>query len=212
MPRTLVKVCGLTRAADARAAVEAGADWLGFVLLGESPRRIEPEAARELAAASPTALAVAVLVSPTPDQALDLARRSGARRVQLHRVDPATWPAAFPLPITFAVPVSPEGRIPAALPAAAHLVLLDRAHPDLAGGTGESFRWESAADLCARRAVMLAGGLGPENVAEAIERARPFGVDASSRLERSPGIKDPERVRRFVAAVRSCDERLGRVA
>ncbi len=203
--RTLVKVCGLTRLEDARAAHEAGADWLGFIVTGGSPRRIEAVAAGAIARALPGATVVAVMVSPTPDEAARLARAAGAARVQLHRVDPAAWPADFPLPVTFAVPVGPDGVIAGPLPSDGALVLLDTAHPERAGGSGLTFPWAPAAALAATRDLVLAGGLGPDNVAEAIERVRPFAVDASSRLEQSPGIKDHERVRRFVAAVRGAD-------
>ena len=203
--RTLVKVCGLTRLEDARAALEAGADWLGFVVLGESPRGVDPGVAGEIVAALPGATAVAVMVAPDPDQALRLAERAGAARVQLHRVDPAAWPADFPLPVIAAVPVDGDGRLGSPLPPEPALVLLDTAHPARAGGTGEGFPWEAAAALAARREVMLAGGLSPDNVERAIEQVRPFGVDAASRLERAPGLKDHDLVRRFVAAVRRAD-------
>jgi phosphoribosylanthranilate isomerase len=203
--RTLVKVCGLTRLEDARVAHEAGADWLGFVVAGESPRRIEPGIAGDIVAALPGAHAVAVMVAPTPDEALGHAARVGAVRVQLHRVDPAAWPRDFPLPVIFAIPVGPDGRIASPLPPAGALVLLDTAHPTRAGGTGELFPWEAAAALAATRDVVLAGGLSPDNVARAIERVRPFAVDASSRLEVAPGIKDADQVRGFVAAARRAD-------
>jgi phosphoribosylanthranilate isomerase len=207
--RTIVKVCGLTSLEDARAAVEAGADWLGFVLRWESPRRIEPEAAAAIIAALPQVVAVAVMVAPAPDDALELARAIGARRVQLHRVDPASWPGDFPLPVTFAVPVDAHGALLGAAPDARHLLMLDTADPELAGGTGRTFPWEAAATLAALRPVMLAGGLSAENVGDAIVRVRPFAVDASSRLESAPGRKDPERIRRYVLAARDADLRRG---
>jgi len=205
--RTIVKVCGLTRLEDARLAREAGADWLGFVLSGESPRRVAPEATARIVAAVGSAGTVAVMVGPTPDEALELARRAGVERVQLHRVDAATWPGDFPLPASFSVPVAGDGSIIEPLPPTRHLVLLDTAHPRVAGGTGTPFPWETARVVAASRAVLLAGGLDGDNVAEALARVRPFGVDASSRLESEPGIKDPLRVRRFVAAVRDYDTR-----
>lgn len=205
--RTIVKVCGITRIEDARAAVEVGADWLGFVLWDDSPRRIEPGRAAEIAAAVPEALAVAVMVAPTPDGAAVAAARAGAGRVQLHRVDPMAWPADFPLPVTFVVPVATDGLLGEALPATRYLVMLDTAHARLPGGTGERVPWETARVVAATRDVMLAGGLDGDCVAEALERVRPFGVDASSRLESSPGIKDADKVRRYVAAVREFDER-----
>jgi phosphoribosylanthranilate isomerase len=207
--RTVVKVCGVTRLEDARAALDAGADWLGFIVRGESPRRIEASVAADIIGGLPEATAVAVMVAPGPDEALTLARRIGARRLQLHHVDPAGWPKGFPLPVAFAVPVTQEGRLAGPLPGPGDLVLLDSADPNRAGGTGRSFPWATAVTLAAPRPVMLAGGLGPDNVRSAVERVRPFGVDATSRLEASPGIKDHDLVRRFVAAVRTQDAERG---
>lgn len=208
--RTLVKVCGITRIEDARLALEAGADWLGVILKGESPRRIDTVRARSITAAVDGATVVAVMVAPTPAEALELARAAGATRVQLHRVDPLGWPVDFPLPVTIAVSVSADGSLDAMLPPESHHVLLDTADAWLAGGTGRTFPWEAARVVAATRPVLLAGGLHPGNVAEAVLRVRPYGVDASSRLEVTPGIKDAERVRQFVAAVRECDERFER--
>jgi phosphoribosylanthranilate isomerase len=147
------------------------------------------------------------MVAPDPDQALKAAALAGADRIQLHRVDAMTWPADFPLPVTFAIPVERDGSLAAPLPALDHLVLLDTAHPRLAGGTGERFPWETARIVAATRPILLSGGLDAECVEEAIERVQPFGVDASSRLESAPGIKDAEKMRRFVAAVRAWDAR-----
>jgi len=207
--RTLVKVCGLTRLEDARAARAAGADWLGFVLKGETPRRIAAEAAGAIVEAVGGGVPVAVLVDPTPDEALKLAARARAERIQLHRVDPARWPDDFPLPLSFAIPVAEDGSLQEALPALGHMVLLDTAHPTLAGGTGETFAWKTAQIVAASRPVFLAGGLGADNVAAAILKVRPHGVDASSRLESAPGIKDENLMRRFVDQVRAIDDRIG---
>jgi phosphoribosylanthranilate isomerase len=153
--------------------------------------------------------AVLVMVAPRPDDALAMARRIGAGRLQLHRVDPTTWPADFPLPATFALQVAEDGAITGRLPPHDHLVLLDTADRTRPGGTGRSFPWERAAALAAQRAIMLAGGLGPDNVADALERVRPYGVDAASRLESAPGIKDHDLLRRFVSAVRAHDAHRG---
>jgi len=205
--RTLVKVCGLTSARDAAWALACGADWLGFVLHEPSPRALAPERAATILAGLPGAVGVAVIVGAGPDAALALARRAGAARLQLHGCDPAAWPADFPLPCAFAVGVGEDGALAGPPPPVPHLVLLDTAHATLPGGTGRTFPWSAARELASNRPVMLAGGLDGDNVAAALRAARPFGVDASSRLERAPGVKDPERVRRFVAAVRECDER-----
>lgn len=203
--RTVVKVCGLMRAEDARHALDCGADWLGFVIKGESPRRCEPEVAGGIMATLGAGVGVAVMVAPTPDEALELAQRAGASRVQLHRVSPELWPTDFPLPCTFAMGVTPEGGIVGAEPASNHLLLLDTSSGRMAGGTGLTWPWAIARDLVARRPVMLAGGLSGDNVTEALRTLHPFGVDASSSLESAPGRKDPERVRRFVEAVRAFD-------
>src|SRR5262245_24649259 len=108
--RTVVKVCGITRLEDASAALDAGADWLGFVFYPESPRRIEAESAARILAALPHATGVLVMVSPEPEEALALARRIGARRLQLHRVEPSEWPHDFPLPLTVSIPVGEDGQ------------------------------------------------------------------------------------------------------
>ncbi len=205
--RTIVKVCGLTRLQDAHDARRAGADWLGFIVHGESPRRVRPEYMSTVMTTLPGAVGVAVMVSPSPEEALDLARRAYAKRVQLHRVDPASWPADFPLPVAFALGVGPDGTFDGALPDARHLVLLDTAHATRAGGTGMRFPWEAARAIALERPVMLAGGLDGSCVAEALETCRPFGVDASSRLESAPGLKDAELVSAFVRAVREWDAR-----
>lgn len=203
--RVVVKVCGLTHADDAVWALDCGADWLGFIVRGESPRRIEPEAAAAIVQAVGGGVPVAVMVDVTPDEALHLARRSRAERVQLHRVSPARWPADFPLPCAFALGVSPNGERIGEEPGPEHLVLLDTAAAGRDGGTGKVWPWESARPFAARRDVMIAGGLSGDNVADAIRLVRPFGVDASSALESSPGRKDPALVRRYVEAARGAE-------
>ena len=209
--RTLVKVCGLTRLEDARWALECGADWLGFIVHGAGPRRIEPEQAAAIVdelrgSAKPGAWqAVAVMRGAGADQALALARRAHADRVQLHGADAARWPSDFPFPCAFAVGVTPEGLLLADEPPAHHLLMLDTSVGGEEGGTGRTWPWAAARSIAARRDVQLAGGLHADNVAEAIHVLKPFGVDAASRLESRPGFKDPDLVRRFVEAVRLCE-------
>ncbi len=206
--RTIVKVCGLTRAEDAAWALACGADWLGFIVAAGGPREIGAEGMAAIVDALPAgATGVAVLAGVNPDQALALGRSAKAARLQLHHCDPAAWPADFPLPCAFVTGVDAEGRTHGALAPEPHLAQLDTALGARTGGTGRTFPWARARALCGDRPFVLAGGLGPDNVAEAIAVAAPFGVDASSRLERAPGIKDQDQVRRFVAAVRECDAR-----
>jgi phosphoribosylanthranilate isomerase len=105
------------------------------------------------------------------------------------------------------VPVTADGALAAPLPDPRHLVLLDADDPERAGGTGRRLPWEAARVVAATRPLLLAGGLDGECVGRALESVRPFGVDASSRLESEPGVKDPDKVRAFIAAVRSWDAR-----
>lgn len=207
--RTLIKICGLTSQEDAVLAYEAGADWLGFILWDESPRGITVPKAREITAALDGAVRVGVMVAVTPEAAAEMATKAGVDRVQLHNVDPLTWPESFPFPICFACRVEEDGALREALPAQQHLVLLDTSDRVLPGGTGRTFPWETARVVAATRDVLLAGGLDATNVGEAIEHVQPFGVDASSKLEASRGRKDPSKVRAFVEAVRAGDKRLG---
>jgi phosphoribosylanthranilate isomerase len=207
--RTLIKICGLTSQEDATLAYEAGADWLGFILWDESPRGITVARAREITAALDGAVRVGVMVAVTPEVAEEMATKAGVDRVQLHNVDPLTWPESFPFPVCFACRVEEDGSLREALPASQHLVLLDTSDRVLPGGTGRVFPWETARIVAATREILLAGGLDAANVGEAIEHVQPFGVDASSKLESSPGRKDPSKVRAFVEAVRAGDKRLG---
>ena len=201
--RRIVKVCGLTRAEDAAWAIACGADWLGYIVAAGGPREIGPDGMAAIVATLPAATVnVAVLADVGPDAALALGRRAHASRLQLHRCDTAAWPADFPLPCAFVTSVDTEGHAQPALAPEPHLVQLDTAHATLSGGTGQVFPWASARALCGSRPFLLAGGLGPDNVAEAIRVATPYGVDASSRLETAPGIKDRELVLAFVRAAR----------
>jgi phosphoribosylanthranilate isomerase len=203
--RTVVKVCGLTRREDASWAAECGADWLGFIVHGESPRAIAPERAAEIVDRVRAAVPVAVMVGVIAAEALDLARRAHAKRVQLHGVSPRDWPDDFPLPCAFVVGMTNDGALVGEEPAARYLMMLDGVVSGRTGGTGTSWPLAAARPIVARRDVMLAGGLHGDNVEEAVRVLAPFGVDASSGLESSPGLKDPERVRRFVEAVRRCE-------
>ena len=196
LPR--VKVCGMTRMEDAASAFEAGADALGFVFHPGSPRCVEPELANELIAVlPPNVLTVAVVVEIEPAVAESLLNATGASAIQLCGFqESADW-ASFPFPILRRVPVDGSGL--AELErwrGVASGFVLD--HPAAAGGTGETVDFALAAELAARAPCLLAGGLGAHNVADAIRAVRPRGVDASSRLESSPGVKSPELVRDFV--------------
>lgn len=208
MSATRVKICGLTRLEDALAALEAGADYLGFVF-APSPRRIEPAAAARIIAALPAGSAerVGVFVNETADRINAIAAEVGLTMVQLAGDEPPGIHARLALPAIKALRLR-RGERPEAMtgPAEAFAYLMIEPYVEgRYGGTGRTADWEAAAAVAGRLPgrVFLAGGLTPENVANAIARVRPFAVDASSRLESSPGIKDPQRIRKFVEAVRS---------
>lgn len=211
-PRPRVKVCGITRPEDGAACLAAGADLLG-VLFAESPRKVSPARARAIRAALPSATLVGVFVDPSPEEAADRVRACGLDRVQLHGDETpeacAAIRAAAGVPVMKAFRLGPRpAPAPEALAACgAEYVLLD-----LEKGLPPEARGAAAAALleAGRRAaeaglrVFVAGGLTPENVGDAVRRARPYGVDVSRGVEAAPGIKDPAAVERFVAEVRAC--------
>ena len=199
-----VKVCGLTRLADARLACKLGASAVGFVFWDSSPRRIDPRVAAEITAALPAgALAVGVFVDAPVKRMCELVDRVGLGAVQLHGDETEDLIRGLPADVSLikSVPVRTRADIETALGLPGRLTpLLDVHDPVRRGGTGRTVDWTLAAEVASRRPTFLAGGLGPDNVAEAIAAVRPHAVDASSRLEASPGIKDPAILRAFLAA------------
>ncbi len=197
---TWVKVCGLRTPAEVEVAATAGADAVGLVL-APSPRQIDLALARRLVAECPV-LSVLVTVDSTPDELLAAVDATGAGGVQPHgrhaeaAATAASQRGLFVLrPIRVAekrpdLDVVPLGQTP----------LLDAYDAGRHGGTGTPFDWGL---VSTNRPYVLAGGLGPDNVAEAVASAAPWGVDASSGLESSPGVKDPARIRAFVEGAKA---------
>ena len=197
-----VKVCGLTVPAEARACAELGAWGIGVVFAAESPRRIDAARAAEVLAAVPGGVArVGVFVGASPAEMASVARAAGLTHLQVHDGDPDEARRASGLPVIEGVRVSGPAALAHARASAADLVLLDAAVPGRHGGTGRSFDWTLLEGSPLGRPFVLAGGLRPENVAEAVARVAPDVVDVSSGVESAPGRKDLERVRAFVAAV-----------
>ena len=185
----MIKICGITNREDALAAVEAGATALGFNFYARSPRFVRPELAAEIGAGLPV-LKVGVFVDD-PD-ASTVAERACMDVIQLHgNESPEQVPVG--MRVWKAFRVTPEWDAAMLSLYNAEAFLLDGPTP----GSGEAFDWTRASGL---RNIILAGGLGPDNVADAIYRVRPWGVDACSRLERAPGLKDFEKMRGFVRA------------
>lgn len=203
---TLVKICGITNLSDALAAVEAGADILGFNFYEPSPRYISPEEARQIIGQLPDrVISVGVFVNETLPQIRTIANTAKITTLQLHGDEsPAFCNELRDHNIIKAFRVGNNFDPQQTLEFEVKSIMLDTSHPELRGGTGIVFDWSIAVgvrDL--GRELFLAGGLSPENVAGAIKTVTPFAVDACSSLEVQPGKKDPRRVAEFVAAVRS---------
>jgi len=201
-----VKICGITSAEDGLAASAAGADAIGLVFWPRSPRALDLGRAREIAAAlPPLVLRVGVFVDAPAAEIARTADAVGLDLVQLHGDEPPDALAALPRRALKALRVGDGFRPEQALAyeGRAAGLLLDTRHGSAPGGSGRSFDWSHARALRERvRFLVLAGGLTPENVAEAIAAVRPDAVDVSTGVESSPGRKDPVRVAAFVAAAR----------
>jgi phosphoribosylanthranilate isomerase len=199
----LVKICGITRMEDAEAAVEAGAGALGFVFWPKSPRYIDPHRARAIVSGLPAfVVPVGVFVNQPAAHVKGVAALVGLGAVQLHGDEDVLYVAAMTHPVIKAVALDPAAGGPAVdvWPKRTTL-LLDVHDPVNRGGTGRTLDWAAAAPIAARRRTLLAGGLTPDNVGDAIARVRPFGIDVSSGVERTPGVKDPVRIRALFEAI-----------
>ena len=201
-----VKICGITNLEDALACVKAGADALGFNFYVPSPRYIEPEAARKIIDQLPAdVLTVGVFVNgETPEIVEQIATDAGVVALQLHGDESPDYCSALSARFVIKVlSVSREFKPERAIDYKVQAIMLDALDREARGGTGRVIDWSVArrtSELVPR--LFLAGGLSPENVADAITAVEPYGVDACSALEVSPGRKDPERVRAFLQAVR----------
>lgn len=225
---TWIKICGTTNLEDAKSAVDAGADALGFIL-AESPRRISPQQARDIVQQLPRQIAkIGVFVNESPERVGELVREIGLTGVQLQgdetpldarELRRLLTSRTGRLRIFKAVGVARgvEGALREfSGETAIDGVLLDsfaaraagHAHGNVArGGTGKTFDWKRAQSfvpgLVKNTRVIIAGGLSPENVAQAIAMLNPWGVDVCTGVEKSPGLKDATKVRAFVEAARS---------
>ncbi len=207
-----IKICGVTTPADARAAAAAGADAIGLNFHAPSPRYVDRATAAAIIEALPPGVEiVAVFADESPDRAIELVSRLGRiRLLQWHGANrPREVPPPFGLIPAFAVGTCDDvatiadylnacrtGRRPAA-------VLVDGHDPARVGGTGRTVPWELVGGLRLDVPLLLAGGLTPDNVADAVRTVRPQGVDVASGVESRPGRKDPEKMHRFVANARA---------
>ncbi len=229
---TWVKICGITNLSDAQAAVEAGADALGFVFYEKSPRYVDPQIAREIVARLPDKLDKVGVFAEMPQNTAELAAQVGLTAVQSRLGAPGTSTqngktvSGRPVRtfVTLSVPrlLQNEKKLQGLIaeflrlaespkrPSGFDTFLLDSSTPEQPGGTGEVFNWKKIAPLVQvmNRSVRVvaAGGLAASNVADAMRILRPWGVDVSSGVESEPGKKDTAKVRAFINAVRAADK------
>jgi phosphoribosylanthranilate isomerase len=197
-----VKICGITTAEDAQAAVECGASAVGFVFWPESPRYLEPRLARAIIATLPSSVtAVGVFVNQPASYVNGVVSLARLAAVQLHGDEAPAFAAEMTRPVIKAVSVDGDAPAVAGWPESV-MLLVDAKDPVRRGGTGIRADWLAAAAVARGRRLLLAGGLTPENVAEAIAQVQPFGIDVSSGVERRPGVKDHGRLKALFDAMR----------
>lgn len=216
---TWIKICGITNGEDAFTAVEAGADALGFVFYQGSPRKVDPETARRIVGALPAKVdKIGVFVNQFEESICAVADEVGLTAVQLHggyedtRVADLIVKRRPDIKVVVGISMrhpNPEGWAMMWHPDVIHAFLVDSGDTSKYGGTGKSFDWQAkqpTIEVIARLGrVVVAGGLNPGNVAQAISILKPWGVDVSSGVEAEPGRKDPGKVRAFISTARQAD-------
>jgi phosphoribosylanthranilate isomerase len=202
-----VKICGITNWVDARRAIESGADLLGFNFVATSPRYVTPAKARRMVKRLPSHIsAVGVFQNEKEAKMLAIARSVGLDQLQLHGDETPAMVARLVRQLRVIKALRVKKPFRAAQLAAfkqADAILLDGYSRKTRGGTGKTFDWRVARRAKRHGRIFLAGGLTPENVAEAIRTARPYGVDVCSGVESRPGKKDPVRMRSLLRAVKA---------
>ncbi len=194
-----VKICGITNLDDALAAVEAGADALGFVFFEKSPRHVNPmQASAIIAKLPPFVLTVGLFVNEEAEQVNWTADFCGLDIVQLHGDEEPEYCPEIRRRMIKAFRVKDAASLVSLQRYSVAGYLLDAWSPAALGGTGETFNWDLAREVAAGGRLILAGGLTPDNVRQAVEQVRPYGVDVSSGVEAAPGKKDHGKVREFI--------------
>ncbi|BDD87412.1 phosphoribosylanthranilate isomerase [Desulfofustis limnaeus] len=210
MRRVRIKVCGITRAEDAEAAVAAGVDALGFIFVPESPRYLSPERAAAIIACLPPFVGrVGVFRDLEEAPVRDIVDRCGLTQVQLHGSEAPTYCRALlewrrSLSVCKALRIGGDRGVPEVngYQGVVHSILLDTYVQGTAGGTGRVFDWTLVGSLDLRLPLILAGGLAPDNVIDALQAVHPYAIDVNSGVETSPGKKDPRLLEHLVATVR----------
>jgi phosphoribosylanthranilate isomerase len=204
LSKTRVKICGITSVEDALAVVNAGADALGLVFYAASPRAVSIQQAREIALATGPFIAVTGLfVDAEPEFVNAVLKEVPLHLLQFHGNEAPEYCSAFQRPYMKALRMRPELDVDASIQSytGASGILLDAYRPGVPGGTGETFDW-ARVPVSSAKPIVLAGGLAPENVAEAIRATSVYGVDVSGGVESAPGKKDHNKIISFINNVR----------
>jgi len=206
--KTRIKICGITNLEDALIAVAAGADSLGFVFYGPSPRNVSPAIAAEIISKLPPFVTTTALFVNEDEAVIkEIMLKTGIDLLQFHGNETDEFCQQFARPYIKALRMKPGADIEALANSysGARGILLDAYRAGVPGGTGESFDWERIPQAI-RSEIILAGGLTPENVADAVQTVSPYAVDVSGGVEASKGKKDPVKVNRFVDEVLRVDQ------
>lgn len=207
LANTRIKICGITRPEDARLAVDGGADAIGLVFYGPSPRCVSVAQAAEIAAAvAPLVTVVGLFVNESREEILRILQQVPIGMLQFHGDETGDFCRQFDRPWMKALRVKPDTDLPAACADyhGASAILLDAWQDGVPGGTGKTFDWQLVRDTLPLPMV-LAGGLTAENVGQAIAQLSPAAVDVSGGVEAAPGRKDATRIEQFIAAVHAAD-------
>lgn len=201
MKRTRVKICGITRHEDAIVAAEAGADAIGMVFYPKSPRFVDHTKAALIASAvGPFVTTVGLFVNAVAEEVGRAIRAVDLQLLQFHGDEDDAYCRQFGRPYIKAIRMAPGIDLPATVasfPGACGF-LVDAWHKDKYGGTGERFEWQRLPKMV-DFPLILAGGLSPENVADAVAQVNPYGVDVSGGVEEAPGVKSSQRIQQFIA-------------
>ncbi|NLG17598.1 MAG: phosphoribosylanthranilate isomerase [Fibrobacter sp.] len=200
-----VKICGITRYEDARIAVSLGVDALGFIFHEGSPRNIKPSAAREITSQLPPFVSrVGVFVNQDLRTVVSIAQAAGIDTIQLHGSESPELCSQLPYPVIKAFSIRADSDLSLLQTYKTAGFLLDTWHQQMYGGTGSTFDWQIAQRACSQfDNIILAGGLNPANLEEALSSVHPFGIDLNSGVEVKPGIKNPVKMREAIRIVKN---------
>lgn len=194
----MVKICGITNLDDARAAIESGADAIGFIFDPKSPRYVEPQKAQIIIASLPSVKTIGVFVNPALDFVNEVIDKTGISTVQLHGEESPEFCQKIKKPVIKTLHIQSEDDFSLADQYDVEQFLLDSKKGMLRGGTGIKLDWDLAKLFAQKHKTILAGGLTPKNVADGVEKVQPAGVDVSSGVEVLRGKKDFSKIEKFV--------------